>query len=106
MTPTPSVRRTLPCRRAGKRHDLWESCRQGNSTVRNRRRNSSEFGTLHTSQISGKDSSGVRTKVLSEFKSFEPSLITNSRCLTEGVDIPVIDAVINLGALTLLLLGL
>ena len=55
---------------------------------------SSEFGTLHTSQISGKDSSGVRTKVLSEFKSFEPSLITNARCLTEGVDIPVIDAVL------------
>jgi predicted helicase len=55
---------------------------------------SSEFGTLHTSQISGKDSSGVRTKLLSEFKSFEPSLITNARCLTEGVDIPVIDAVL------------
>ena len=55
---------------------------------------SSEFGNLHASQISGKDSSGVRTKVLSEFKSFEPSLITNARCLTEGVDIPVIDAVL------------
>ena len=55
---------------------------------------SSEFGNLHASQISGKDSSGVRTKVLSEFKSYEPSLITNARCLTEGVDIPVIDAVL------------
>ena len=55
---------------------------------------SSEFGNLHASQISGKDSSGIRTKVLSEFKSFEPSLITNARCLTEGVDIPVIDAVL------------
>ncbi len=55
---------------------------------------SSEFGIIHASQISGKDSSGVRTKVLSEFKSIEPSLITNARCLTEGVDIPVIDAVL------------
>ena len=42
----------------------------------------------------GKDSSGIRTKVLSEFNSYEPSLITNARCLTEGVDIPAIDGVL------------
>ena len=45
---------------------------------------SSEFGTVHALQISGNDSSGVRTKVLSQFKSQEPSVITNARCLTEG----------------------
>ena len=54
----------------------------------------SEFGNIHSSQVSGKDSSGIRTKVLSEFNSYEPSLITNARCLTEGVDIPAIDGVL------------
>ena len=54
----------------------------------------SEFGTLHSFHISGKDSTGIRADVLNRFVYEEPSLITNARCLTEGVDIPAVDAVI------------
>ena len=54
----------------------------------------SEFGTLHSFHISGKDSTGIRAEVLNRFVYEEPSLITNARCLTEGVDIPAVDAVI------------
>ena len=54
----------------------------------------SELGTLHSFHISGKDSTGIRAEVLNRFVYEEPSLITNARCLTEGVDIPAVDAVL------------
>ena len=53
-----------------------------------------EFGYVHSFHISGKDSTGKRSDVLNRFIYEEPSLITNARCLTEGVDIPEVDAVL------------
>jgi len=44
--------------------------------------------------VSGKDSIGHRAAELERFLATEPSLITNSRCLTEGVDVPAIDTVL------------
>jgi superfamily II DNA or RNA helicase len=52
------------------------------------------FGELSSFHVSGKDSTGVRAAVLDRFVDAEPSLITNARCLTEGVDVPAIDAVL------------
>jgi predicted helicase len=54
----------------------------------------SSFGALTSFHVSGKDSTGDRTVVLERFIDAEPSLITNARCLTEGVDVPAIDAVL------------
>jgi superfamily II DNA or RNA helicase len=52
------------------------------------------FGELSTFHVSGKFSTGVRAAEIERFVDAEPSLITNARCLTEGVDIPAIDAVL------------
>jgi len=52
------------------------------------------FGNLSTFHVSGKDSTGKRAEELKRFIDAEPSLITNARCLTEGVDVPEIDAVL------------
>lgn len=54
----------------------------------------SSFGELSSFHVSGKDSTGVRAAILERFVDAEPSLITNARCLTEGVDVPAIDAVL------------
>ena len=54
----------------------------------------SDYGVLHSFHISGKDSTGTRTDMISRFTNNDPSLITNARCLTEGVDIPQVDAVL------------
>ena len=48
---------------------------------------------IENRNISSKLSAGQRTQVLKEFIKDEKSLITNARCLTEGVDIPAIDCV-------------
>ena len=43
--------------------------------------------------ISSKKSSGERTELIKEFTELDRSLLTNARCLTEGVDVPAIDCV-------------
>ena len=53
-----------------------------------------DLAQVHSFHVSGKDSAGVRSEIINRFSYEEPSLITNSRCLTEGVDIPQVDAVI------------
>jgi len=54
----------------------------------------SSFGTLSTFHVNGKIGTGKRAAELERFVDAEPSLITNARCLTEGVDVPAIDAVL------------
>lgn len=46
------------------------------------------------SHISSKKSTGDRAKLLKEFAEAENAVISNARCLTEGVDIPSIDCVL------------
>jgi predicted helicase len=43
--------------------------------------------------VSGKLGSGARQMEIKQFLAAAPSLITNARCLTEGVDVPRIDCV-------------
>lgn len=49
--------------------------------------------TIYIDHINGSFSSGERTKILETFKKTDFSVISNARCLTEGVDVPIIDSV-------------
>jgi len=55
---------------------------------------SENFLSLSSFHVSGKDGTGSRARTIDRFLNAEPSLLTNARCLTEGVDIPEIDAVL------------
>lgn len=48
---------------------------------------------LLISHINSTISTGDRKEILDEFKDSEFGVISNSRCLTEGVDVPVIDSI-------------
>lgn len=56
--------------------------------------NNGNLGYVSSFHVSGKDSTGNRAAEIERFLGAEPSLITNARCMTEGVDIPKIDAVL------------
>lgn len=43
--------------------------------------------------VSGEDSTSIRNQILNSFKRSNRAVISNARCLTEGVDIPAIDMV-------------
>lgn len=53
-----------------------------------------EFGKLETFHVSGNTPTAVRSRELEEFAQAKRSLVTNARCLTEGVDVPNIDCVL------------
>lgn len=44
--------------------------------------------------ISSKLNAGARSELLKDFKNTSKAIITNARCLTEGVDVPAIDCVL------------
>lgn len=48
---------------------------------------------MRTYHVSGSMATSQRDRILTEFTSQTPSLVANARCLTEGVDIPAVDAV-------------
>ena len=50
-------------------------------------------GMIKSYSISSKLSAGKRSRMLHEFTMDERAVISNARCLTEGVDIPAIDCV-------------
>ncbi|NBT48952.1 MAG: hypothetical protein EBT07_14250 [Actinobacteria bacterium] len=50
--------------------------------------------SLQTFHVSGNTPTGTRAKEIDQFSKAPRSLITNARCLTEGVDVPNIDAVL------------
>lgn len=53
------------------------------------------FGNkIHTFHVNGKIGTSERNVVIERFRENSPSIISNARCLTEGVDIPTVDAVI------------
>lgn len=49
---------------------------------------------LSSSHISSKKSAGERARLLNDFTHEQLALMTNARCLTEGVDVPAIDCVL------------
>jgi hypothetical protein len=52
-----------------------------------------KLAPVQSFHVSGKTPTGTRARVVSEFAATERGLITNARCLTEGVDVPDIDCV-------------
>lgn len=48
---------------------------------------------LFISHINGSMPTGDRKEILDDFKSADFGIISNARCLTEGVDVPIIDSV-------------
>ncbi|MFM2199931.1 MAG: hypothetical protein RLZZ505_3363 [Verrucomicrobiota bacterium] len=53
-----------------------------------------KYGKLETFHVSGQTPTGTRARIIGEFARAERALITNARCLTEGVDVPGIDCVL------------
>jgi superfamily II DNA or RNA helicase len=53
-----------------------------------------EFGSLEIFHVSGQTPTGTRSNIIKNFAQAERSLVTNARCLTEGVDVPGIDCVL------------
>ena len=49
---------------------------------------------ITNSHISSKKTAGERARLMQEFSDNKKALMTNARCLTEGVDVPKIDAVL------------
>ena len=52
------------------------------------------FGELSTFHVSGQTPTGTRSNIIKQFAKADRSLVTNARCLTEGVDVPSIDCVL------------
>ena len=52
-----------------------------------------ERDNLYLDHVNGSMSAGQRKQILESFKTSEYGLISNARCLTEGVDVPIIDSV-------------
>jgi superfamily II DNA or RNA helicase len=53
-----------------------------------------DFGHLETFHVSGATPTSERASQIDEFSQAKCSLITNARCLTEGVDVPNIDCIL------------
>jgi len=52
------------------------------------------YEPIDTYTVSGKQSTSKRNDIVQEFASSNKALITNARCLTEGVDVPNIDCIV------------
>jgi hypothetical protein len=52
-----------------------------------------EFADVYTGHINGTMSAGARKEIFDAFIKAPYGVISNARCLTEGVDVPIIDAV-------------
>lgn len=48
---------------------------------------------LYLDHVNGRMGAGDRAEIMDTFKSFPYGVISNSRCLTEGVDVPVVDSI-------------
>jgi superfamily II DNA or RNA helicase len=57
------------------------------------KRHSTFFEKIYSESVNGKQSTTFRKKVLDEFKNSEKGIVSNARCLTEGVDVPSIDLI-------------
>lgn len=56
-------------------------------------RHSKLFETTNSFSVDGTQATSIRNQILHEFKSSNKAIISNARCLTEGVDVPTIDLV-------------
>ncbi|MGX7364682.1 DEAD/DEAH box helicase family protein [Aerococcus suis] len=54
---------------------------------------SSSHEDIFIGHVNGKMSSSIRKNLLNNFASSDTGVITNAKCLTEGIDVPAVDAV-------------
>lgn len=65
-----------------------------NSEIHSYITNNYDFKPITTYTVSGKLSASKRNDVINDFAKTKRALITNARCLTEGVDVPNIDCIV------------
>lgn len=58
-----------------------------------RRHNAYFSPDVYSRHLSGEHTTSKRVKVLKEFKDHNKGVVSNARCLTEGVDVPIIDLI-------------
>lgn len=51
------------------------------------------FPKTYSNSVNGKQSTNKRIKILNEFRESHKGVVSNARCLTEGVDVPTIDMI-------------
>jgi len=51
------------------------------------------FNEIFSKHVEGKQTTTYRARVLNEFKKSKKGIVSNARCLTEGVDVPAIDLI-------------
>ena len=56
-------------------------------------RHADYYDKVHTEHVNGTMSTNDRAILLDEFKAEDTAVLTNARCLTEGIDVPTIDCV-------------
>ena len=57
-------------------------------------RHNNYFGqNVYSNYVSGKDKTSKRADILRRFKNNNKGVVSNARCLTEGVDVPIIDLI-------------
>ena len=56
-----------------------------------------DFQPIDAYTVSGKQGTTKRNEIVKEFAESSKALITNARCLTEGVDVPNIDCIVLCG---------
>ena len=85
--------KALPIKNAVSFHSSIERATR-NKDVQEHITNTYNYKPIDTYHVSGKLPTTKRNDVVQEFANSDRELITNSRCLTEGVDVPNIDCIV------------
>ena len=85
--------KTLPIKNAVSFHSSIERATR-NKEVQKHITETYNYKPIDTYHVSGKLPTTKRNDVVQEFAKSNSALITNSRCLTEGVDVPNIDCIV------------
>ena len=85
--------KALPIKNAVSFHSSIERATR-NKDVQEYITNTYNYKPIDTYHVSGKLPTTKRNDVVQEFAKSDRALITNSRCLTEGVDVPNIDCIV------------
>ena len=82
-----------PIKNAVSFHSSIERARR-NKEIHSHITNAYNYKPIETYTVSGKQSTSTRNDIVQQFASSDKALITNARCLTEGVDVPNIDCIV------------
>ena len=85
--------KALPIKNAVSFHSSIERATR-NKDVQEHITNTYNYKPIDTYHVSGKLPTTKRNDIVQEFAKSDRALITNSRCLTEGVDVPNIDCIV------------